>query len=169
LRIQRKKHFISGAFIVGLSLDSNVGNDIGAKGYVPDALGLQLTGNKPVMDYSMSETLALNHSYKMNKTNWSWQDAVVAYHQHYRQAVGSNVLFTSFSSGPAYKTDKYEVSFAPLVESLKYGLNHSPDEYSGVQDRFFGGLSRWVTIDRLTDTMASVGFSESFPCLFLIN
>jgi tetratricopeptide (TPR) repeat protein len=156
----RKKNFISGAFIVGAGYDTNVKNDVGSNSFtIPTTL--TQAGNKPVYDYSLSETLAVNHKYKIDKSNWNWTNSLVLYNQDYRQAVDSNVLFSQIGTGAEYNSKEFTFSIGPTIENLKYGLTHTPTDYSGL-DRITGALSKLVMIDRLTDTMDAVGIGQKF-------
>ena len=158
----RQKHFISGAFILGFGMDNNVANDIGQTSYVPQNLGLTLTGNKPIFDYSMSETLAVNHTYKINKEGLSWANSLVVYNQQYRQDIAANVLFMQIGSGLNYKTAKYEVSVTPTIENLKYGVTHTDPSYHDGFGRISSFFSNLFMVDRMVDTMDAVGINEKF-------
>jgi len=156
----KKKHHVSGAFIVGLTLDTNVKNDVGAVSYLTPLIG-NANGNKSVYDYSMSETLAANHTYKINRSNWNWANSLVIYNQHYREAVDSNVLFTQIGSGMAYNSAAFNFSVTPTIENLKYGLTHSPAGAGGFE-AIATTVSKILTIDRLVDTMSAYGVGEKF-------
>jgi|GEM_PF-2782062 len=153
----KKKNFISGAFIVGFNMDTNVNN---GNSFLPN--GSVGSSTSPVFDYSMSETLAVNHIYKLNNDGWSWNNSLVLYNQHYRQDVAANLLFSQIGSGIAYKSSKYEISITPTVENLKYGMTHI-DPSLGNGGRLFPTLfSKVFMVDRLTDMMDAVGIGEKF-------
>ena len=160
----KQKHFISGAFIFGFGLDTNVKNDTGANSYTTplnEAIqSTQLLGSKPVFDYSISETLAVNHSYKTQTEGLNWVDNLVLYSQNYRQSIDSNVLFSQIASGVEYTSGKYKITITPTLENLKYGLSTSSATDDGLLGRASSFVSKVFTIDRLTDTMNTVGLTQ---------
>lgn len=160
----KKKHFIGGAFIFGFGLDTNVKNDTGEKTYTT---GIGVTpGKDPVYDYSLSETLALNHTYKFSKSDWSLSNSLVLFNQHYRQTIDSNVLFSQIGSGLSYGSKSYNFSITPTLENLKYGRTHSPSLDDGF-GRIGTIFSQLFTIDRLVDTMTAVGVGQKFSMPFM--
>ena len=162
----KQKHFISGAVILGFGLDTNVKNDTGANSYTTPfnqaIQSTQLLGSKPVFDYSFSETLAANHSYKTETEGLSWVNSLVLYSQNYRQSIDSNVLFSQVASGVEYASGKYKITVTPTFENLKYGLTSTPSTDNDLLGRTTSFVSKLLTIDRLTNTMNTVGISEKF-------
>jgi tetratricopeptide (TPR) repeat protein len=108
-----KSHTINGAFIVGVSYDTNVKNS-------PDKLPW-LGGNEQIKDNSLSETLSLNHIYKPYRKNYAWNNSLVLYNQNYEDTQDSNIFYGQFSSGVNYSAQNYEVAFTPVYERLVFG------------------------------------------------
>lgn len=157
----KKKHFISGAFIAGVMMDSNVKNDIGLTTYVPPVIGLQLNGNKPVYDMAFTETLALNHQYK-TKSPYSWQNSLVIFNQGYERTPASNVLFMQASSGLGYKSGKIDLLLSPVVEKLKYGFGLADMMAAvGFNQKLTYGLSERVLINQTASLKRQFFYSSN--------
>jgi len=151
----RKKNHLSGAFIGGFGLDTNVRN---APDFVPTVLTATTPGAK--FDYSINETAVVNHTYDISK-NLKWQNNVIVYGQQFRQAIDANILYMSLGSGLQYIAPSYTIAITPTVESLKYGQATDANGQSGV-DALGGLLGKLTTMDRMQDMMKGVGINEKF-------
>jgi len=108
-----KSHTINGAFIVGVSYDTNVKNTT--------ILAMRQEDTKKIKDNSLSETLSLNHIYKPYRSNYGWNNSLVLYNQNYEDTQDSNIFYGQLSSGINYATQNYEIAFTPLYERLVFG------------------------------------------------
>ena len=108
-----KSHTINGAFIVGVSYDTNVKNTT--------VLAMRQEDTKKIKDNSLSETLSLNHIYKPYRSNYGWNNSLVLYNQNYEDTQDSNIFYGQLSSGVNYSTQNYEIAFTPLYERLVFG------------------------------------------------
>lgn len=108
-----KSNTINGAFIVGVSYDTNVKNS-------PERLPW-IDGNDQVKDNSLSETLSLNHIYKPYRSDYAWNNSLVLYNQNYEDTQDSNIFYGQVSSGVDYSTQTYAIALTPVYERLIFG------------------------------------------------
>lgn len=120
IEMSKKKHFINGSLMLGLTLDTNVNNGIGNKDFTIPS-GLTLPGEDRKKDISGSAALSLNHIYDFGDSGgWYWQDGGTVYTQLYKQEAGSNVRYLALNMGPGYRGKEIDFSVYATYDTLNY-------------------------------------------------
>jgi len=132
LEPKRIRNSFGGSLSFGIHHATNVNNASTHSILNIPSLGLNVAQNQNLeSDSSHVEQLSMLHAYDFGEPNgYMWQNRLSVYAQHYLDFSQNNLLFTSFQSGVANYTQKYNY-FLPLVyEKVWYGSEDYLDTYA---------------------------------------
>lgn len=120
-----QKHFFTGALILGLGTDNNVLNN-SDEGILTSANNLPNTPKKNSSYHQ--EILLLNHQYRADTRDLTWNSNIMGYNQGYKDASEANIVVLGLTTGPAYINGSFRYSLPFGYNKISYG----GEDYLGV-------------------------------------
>ncbi len=110
IEAKKKKSFVSGFMLLGLTRDDNVNNTVGQTEYFLPVLNNNVAAAAKKSDFTTSVIFGLNHVYDLGKSgDWLWKSTGLGFFQKYQDVKTNEISLVSITTGPSYMTKAYEL------------------------------------------------------------